>query len=419
MVAEAGPSTPSGFFPAPFRVSEYRRSSTPYRSSTPAACSSPGPGYLPPRFRSSSVVSRSGEDETLRSQRFESVQRLKSTWELLAEKYGSVELEDDDEVDILSGRVVRDRGRLRSLDRREFGEISENEQEVDTETEVSVTGDGGSKRGDGDEEDEEDQDELGEWGERSGLDMQTPAPEERPPEPRWTEEDEADLESFLREEAKRRTAIPGEGLSGRRSSGEPGSEAGWESEEDQSDRDIPFVISPRRHGTRVYNELEDLFPEDENVSEVSAEESEDELLEVDEEATRKTPAPRSPSNATRSGHPYDPYATFNGVAQNSCRTSPTSLDRRQRCSAETAALSTLSPNIAYSRTHRRPAFTEISLPNPSAPACRIPVSYTASPAGSLCVPVQAFTCSRACSPQSSPIFPTSSGLISHARTPSP
>lgn len=49
------------------------------------------------------------------------------------EKYGSIGLEEDDEFDLLSGRIVRDSGRLRAMKGRAFGEFSDDDEGEDGE----------------------------------------------------------------------------------------------------------------------------------------------------------------------------------------------------------------------------------------------------------------------------------------------
>jgi len=258
----AGPSKPRFFFPPPFRISESRPPSTTSRSSTPL--------YLvPQRFRSVSVVS-SRADEELRKKRTESVKRLRTTWELINEKYGSVLPEEDDEIDLRRGKVVKDRGWLRRQERREFGEISDRDEES------SVLGGPETVSFDSDE------DELGAWDERSGLDIQVPELEEEPSPPRRTQEDEDDLKAFLRAEVERKLAlgdVPEEERSENSSSEDEGT--GWTTSSWGGREDSLDALSPRLRRTRISVGLEDLFPADEDRME---EGSEDELLRHDSDA---------------------------------------------------------------------------------------------------------------------------------------
>ncbi|KAK6906150.1 hypothetical protein I203_100134 [Kwoniella mangroviensis CBS 8507] len=157
------------------------------------------------RFRSQSVLSTSQrEDELINKKRLDSFRKLKSSWDLLKEKYGSISLEDDDEIDLRTGKVVKDRGRLRDYVGREFGEIPISDNETQTD------GDGESK-GEGGYEIDSDEDEIGLWDERSGLDPQITEPPllwEMENNLRRTKswvsvEDEDDLKEFLSLEAHR------------------------------------------------------------------------------------------------------------------------------------------------------------------------------------------------------------------------
>ena len=159
------------------------------RSTTPSLAN-------PPRSlsRSSSVFSSFSsfasrvdkyKSDKLQKERYESALRLQTTWEALAEKYGSIPPEEDDEVDLRTGKIVKDRGKLRELEAREFGELQD---------EPGYEG----------WEFDSDEDEIGVWDERSGLDEQFP--KYMAAEKAWTKEDENDLASFLRAEAARRRA---------------------------------------------------------------------------------------------------------------------------------------------------------------------------------------------------------------------
>lgn len=225
-----------------------------------------------------------GAEDELRKKRHESVQRLKSTWELINEKYGSVLPEEDDEIDLRRCKIVKDRGYLRRQDRREFGEMSD----LEDEEESSILGGPETVAFDSDE------DELGDWEGRSGLDLQMPEPEEEPPPPKRTQEDDEDLKSFLRAESERRLALGNDDRrSGRssdsssRSSSSGGStsgddDGGWTSSSWGPGE--TFGMSSRSRGSSISVGLDDLFKEDDSV-----EASEDELLRQDsdaEEATR-------------------------------------------------------------------------------------------------------------------------------------
>jgi len=251
----AGPSPPRRFFVDPFKVTDYQpppNSSS--RSGTPL--------YLPGRFRSVSLARTEREEDAnesrLRNARHHSVLRLKSAWDLLLEKYGNVQLQDDDEVDLFTGRIVKDRGRLKALQRLEFGDSLEAER-----AEESFLG----SEGPSEPAFDSDEDELVGWDDRSGLDLQMPEPEEEYAPPPRTREDEEDLRAFLRAEADRKAA----------------SEDEEESQHDSSDDERGFTRSstsssrgwsPRSHGTRITVDLEGLA-----FDGASREDSEDELLQ--------------------------------------------------------------------------------------------------------------------------------------------
>lgn len=172
------------------------------------------------------------------------------------EKYGDIDPEDDDEIDLVTGKVVKIRGRLKKLIPRDFGEVTEDEEEEEVEGSEVFTFD-------------DDEDELGAWDERSGLDDQGPGEDEeeenemrRP----WTMEDDVDLQAFLRAESIRK---------------EEARERGEESEEEdqaESGKDSRRSSSPGL-------DLRNLFRED---SLSLQEDSEDELLAQTSEAEEAT-----------------------------------------------------------------------------------------------------------------------------------
>lgn len=250
----AGPSR--RYFPAPFRVDSVR-SFTPGPNFGSASRAST-PGYLPPRYRSASVVShrtRETEEQINREQRRQSALKLKLTWDQLFDKYGGIGLDEDDEVDLLTGRVVKDRGRIAKWVKRDFGEFSDDSSVSGTEGEGEVGTDVGTDVGTTLDSDE---DELAaDWEEEEIQEEPAPRP--------WTLDDETDLASFLRAEEERKE--------------------GDDLFEEERPPDSHQSLDPRHHGTRVYDDSEDLF---ESGSEDS--ESEDELLGVDNDAIRKTPA---------------------------------------------------------------------------------------------------------------------------------
>lgn len=263
---EAGPSRlgPSTILQRPFKLANRHPSLPPFASSarfsTPARFSSPALA----RFRGSSIASAysarpSITDEEVQRRHENSVQRLRTAWDLLMERYGRVLPEDDDEIDIFTEQIVVQRGKVAQLEGFEFGDISGSDSEEDDPAFTF----------------EVDEDELSVWDERSGLDYQFEEEEEEPPPIPWTQEDDADLQSFLRAEQARREAV------GER-----------ESTQDSvaSERPRQIVPSPRRRrGTTILDEVESVQDDD----------TDDEVLigDVDDErAMRGVPA--SPNAST-------------------------------------------------------------------------------------------------------------------------
>jgi len=152
---------------------------------------------------------------------------------------------------LVTGTVVKNRGRLQDLVPREFGQVSDGEEEE--EEDDSVFGQETVY--------DTDEDELGQWDDRSGLDNQDEDEEEPPPPPpkRWTFEDQLDLEAFLKLEGRRKDDEGDETL----------------------DDDVP-LRAPRRSVSKGRGEVGD-------VPRLGAGDSEDELLAQTsdaEEATR-------------------------------------------------------------------------------------------------------------------------------------
>ncbi|OCF35695.1 hypothetical protein I316_02750 [Kwoniella heveanensis BCC8398] len=253
--------------------------------SAPSSSRSSTPVLYPngARFRSVSVVNADQQgDADFRRKRVESVARLRTAWDLINEKYGSVALEDDDEIDLRTGEIVRDRGKLRDYVKRGFGEVSDSDEGDDVASSVA----GGT-------EIDPDDDELGGWADQSGLDPQGPEHPllQQEIKPWDTAEDLQDLKEFYRLEAERAKAageLPEDGDDAGCSDSRSPSPA--RTELDGSDR----RSLPRWMGTEILPaRLEDLFLSDgDEKRELS---SEDELdltrHDSDDEATRKTPAP--------------------------------------------------------------------------------------------------------------------------------
>ncbi|RXK38182.1 hypothetical protein M231_04556 [Tremella mesenterica] len=234
---EAGPSRPSRFFPKPFNIAQYQpphipfsspapRSSTLIRPSAPPPARFSSPAILPQRFRSVSVFSNN-DDVELGRQRHASVQRLRTTWEQLYDKYGKIKPEEDDEIHLRTGRITKNRGRLNQIQARDFGEISDTEEQDQQEPQRPQTPD-------------PDEDELGGWDFDWGDDEGEVVP------PPWTREDEEDLAAFLRAEAQR-VAMQGPTDTERESSRE-------------SSEDSEEVEWRMRRGTTISRDLSEHFP---------------------------------------------------------------------------------------------------------------------------------------------------------------
>ncbi|WOO84934.1 uncharacterized protein LOC62_06G008443 [Vanrija pseudolonga] len=159
------------------------------RLSSPLAGPSSGP-----RFRSISRDPSKREDKFQRA-REASQRRLYDAWDAISAKYADIRPEEDDEVDIFTGRITVDRGRLRALETREFADgLSDGSDLEEEDDDPLPQGPESAYFG-------PDEDELGDWDDRSGLDTQEP-PEEV--EEEWTVEDEMDLRAFHAAEARLR-----------------------------------------------------------------------------------------------------------------------------------------------------------------------------------------------------------------------
>ncbi|CCO27956.1 hypothetical protein BN14_01947 [Rhizoctonia solani AG-1 IB] len=131
--------------------------------------------------------------------------RVMSLWESLAQKYARP-IEDDDEIDILTGKICKDRGVLRSVSERgwkigSFGEALEVEplvlvSEGETETGASEADD----EGEGEDETEGEEAEGTEGGEEDPLGDWSYDWQYRvlpPPRPELSPQDAEDLREFL------------------------------------------------------------------------------------------------------------------------------------------------------------------------------------------------------------------------------
>ena len=224
--AEAVPLPPREYFPDPFRVDQYEppipsssRSSTPFQSRD--------------RLRSSSVLSTRShaerkrdekEEEKRRKRRYESVVRLYDRWDALLAKYPNDP--DDDEIDIRTGRVLVEGGKLQTMEKREFG------AEID---EPDFDGQGTEGEEDEETEDGSSNDELAYWSD-SDLEGQFPPP---PREFIRSQQDLEDLAEFDQMEAQLRAR------------------EGSDFEEEEVDQEALYAAHVSR--SRTGQSLEDLF----------------------------------------------------------------------------------------------------------------------------------------------------------------
>ncbi|KAF8610031.1 hypothetical protein BDV93DRAFT_4933 [Ceratobasidium sp. AG-I] len=138
--------------------------------------------------------------DALDAARRRSSARVMSLWESLAARYARA-LDEDDEIDILTGKIYRDRGVLRSASERgwkigSFGGAMEVEpvsgvSEGETETGTSEADDEGDGEGAGDAEEGDEDDPFETW----SYDWQYRAVS--PPKPELSPKDAEDLEQFL------------------------------------------------------------------------------------------------------------------------------------------------------------------------------------------------------------------------------
>ncbi|KAL7411762.1 hypothetical protein BDY24DRAFT_394752 [Mrakia frigida] len=181
-------------------------------------------------------------------ERYSSSRRLLDEWEQIALKYKDVKLEDDDEIDIRTGKIVKDRGRLRAMEKvRFFGDDrseDEDEEEGLVEEDEDDDGLGGWDLKQFESFDQEEEEAL-EAGAVEEEEPQHPPPPKSylyfppPPPPLVVKKhvvDEGDLKEFL-EESRRRKELgldgDAEDESATGSTGS-GSGGGWDEEEQGS-----------------------------------------------------------------------------------------------------------------------------------------------------------------------------------------
>lgn len=90
--------------------------------------------YKPPDDLSEPAKSKEQKkytEDDVNFKRYISNLKLGNTWDLIAAKYGNIDAEVDDEVDILTGEIISDRGHLRNLERVTFGGRSKTDGDDD------------------------------------------------------------------------------------------------------------------------------------------------------------------------------------------------------------------------------------------------------------------------------------------------
>lgn len=76
-----------------------------------------GKDYIPPpHLTSPSPAPDTNDEEAVTFKRYVSNLKLGETWDMLALKYGNIDAAEDDEVDIMTGELISDRGHIRGLD---------------------------------------------------------------------------------------------------------------------------------------------------------------------------------------------------------------------------------------------------------------------------------------------------------------
>ena len=252
-------------------VADLRR--TPGPPLQPTFSRSSTPGYLAPRYRSASVATTDAAKKARETdiKRRQAAQRCMSTWEALMDKYGAIGVDEDDEVDILTGRILVNRGRVDRMEMTDWGDIlgspeGGSDDEDDGATEVG--------------EEDPDRDELAGWSDDEPLRIARP-----PLAPRtWTAEDEADLAAFRRAETERRTLNDEDALDTA-----PSVSLLFDSREVAPPQRLrEGSVAPWKYGTRVYESSEHLHsssvpPHSDAEEEYESEEDRGDWREEDEE----------------------------------------------------------------------------------------------------------------------------------------
>lgn len=94
------------------------------RSSAVVSRSSSSTSLLPPHLRPTALR----EEDSLSAERYASSLRLLATWESIALKYADVDPEDDAEIDIATGRIVKGKDKIAEMPDRVIGGMSDEEE---------------------------------------------------------------------------------------------------------------------------------------------------------------------------------------------------------------------------------------------------------------------------------------------------
>lgn len=137
--------------------------------------------------------------EEVAAARKASYMKLFDTWNDISHKYGMIAPEEDDEVDLITGEITCDRGRIRDLKPRAFAERLPFVDEDDDD-------DGLDEEDEGDDSDTpmlpQDEEATPEPESLNGVEEDHPLLQEQP----WTAEDDRDLDEFMKVERMRRFA---------------------------------------------------------------------------------------------------------------------------------------------------------------------------------------------------------------------
>ncbi|KAG8718517.1 hypothetical protein FRC09_012559 [Ceratobasidium sp. 395] len=298
------------------------------------AISSPGP---------SSVSSAAEFDELVDTARRRASARVMSLWESLAARYARP-LDEDDEIDILTGKIYKDRGVLRAASDRgwrigSFGEAIEVEPLFgvsETETETGTSECDGTAEEEDTAGDTEDADEGEDSFETLSYDWQFR--ELAPPRPELSPQDAEDLKEFLaaergiQEENKRRNGTKTETVEeegevlylGDSLHDQDGALLGDDSDDEEFSS---FMVDDPTMRVAKHEESED--EDEDDVEPVSS------ILGA--LALGKTPQKRPPISGHTEGLPDKRVVKSLGSPNQSTRTRPENLGTPSACNAHSGA----------------------------------------------------------------------------------